>query len=219
MSELISEQNLELICRKLSKRDRCLARIYKSYGTPPLWELEQSFSTLVYIILGQQVSLASAKVCFEKLEKRLGLITPEIFITLSDKNLREIGFSRQKSAYCRNVAEALIHRTLDLRGLNKIRDSEVKAILEKIKGIGNWSSSIYLLMAMLRPDIMPEGDLALHTSWKELNRLEKPPKTDEFGKIAARWKPYRSVAARLLWHFYLGGKGKRQPGLKRAVRN
>ena len=204
----ISIKNLSSVCRLLAKEDSHLARVYKTYGTPPLWDLEQSFATLVYIILGQQVSLASAKACFDKLNKWLGNVTPESFLTLNDGELKKIGFSRQKTSYGRNVAEALIEGNLSLEKLNKLTDQDVKIELERIKGIGTWTSDIYLLMAMLRPDIMPKGDLALHVAWKELAGLEERPKSDEFIEMAKHWEPYRSVAARLLWHYYLCKRGK-----------
>ena len=203
MPETINEDNLEAICIKLSKKDKHLARVFNTYGAPPLWYLEQSFASMIYIILGQQVSLASAKACFDKLEKWLGLITPEKFLTLNDAELRQIGFSRQKTSYGRNTAETILDKGLDLEKLNELTDEEVKAVLENIKGIGNWTSDIYLLMVMLRPDVMPKGDLALHAAWKDLCGLKERPKSDEFIKMAVKWKPYRSVAARLLWHFYL----------------
>ncbi len=221
MRETISEQNLAAICKKLSIKDKHLARVFKSYGTPPLWDIEESFSGLVYIILGQQVSLASAKACFVKLERWLGDITPEKFLELTDIELTKIGFSRQKTLYGRIAAEAILDKSLDLEKLKNLPDEEVKTELEKLKGIGKWTSDIYLLMVMLRPDIMPKGDIALHQAWKDLSNLHERPKADEFIEMAVCWKPYRSVAARLLWHFYLCEKAntKRKQLVPKAKKN
>jgi DNA-3-methyladenine glycosylase II len=93
-----------------------------------------------------------------------------------------------------------------LKALESLPDAEVKAELKKLKGIGDWTSDIYLLMALARPDVMPKGDLALHIAWQKLKNLELRPTSDEFLLIAERWKPFRAVAARLLWHFYLSAR-------------
>jgi DNA-3-methyladenine glycosylase II len=156
--------------------------------------------------LEQQVSLASAKACFDKLTQKLVKVTPENLLKLDDAELKLIGFSRQKSAYSRNLAEAVLSNQIDLEKLEMLENEEVKAELKKLKGIGDWSADVYLLMSLLRIDIMPKGDLALHVAWKNLNNLPNRPTSDEFLIIAEKWKPYRAVAARLLWHFYLSEK-------------
>ncbi len=179
-----------------------MAKIYSSYGVPPLWDREPGFATLLQIILEQQVSLASAKACFDKLSARIGLVSPDNLLELNDIELRAIGFSRQKAGYARHLSEAILEERIDIDRLVSRPDPEVKAELVKLKGIGEWTSDIYLLMALLRPDVMPKGDIALHSAWHKLSG-EPRPSSDEFIVIAERWKPFRSVAARLLWHFYL----------------
>lgn len=172
------------------------------HGAPPLWDREPGFTTLLQIILEQQVSLASAKACYDKLHGRLGHVSPENVLTLNDAEMKEVGFSRQKTAYVRHLSEALLEERIDLDGLHKLADAEVKVELIKLKGVGEWTSDIYLLMALLRPDVMPKGDIALHAAWHKLSG-EPRPTSDEFLLIATRWRPFRSVAARLLWHYYL----------------
>ena len=184
------------------------ARVYELHGKPPLWDRKPGFSTLLQIILEQQVSLSSAKACFDKLEARLGDVAPETVLTLDDAEMRSIGFSRQKTAYARHLAEALIEKHIDLDGLYGLADAEVKVELMRLKGVGEWTSDIYLLMALLRPDIMPKGDIALHEAYRRLAGLEDRPSSDEFIEIAKQWSPYRSVAARSLWHFYLSERRK-----------
>jgi DNA-3-methyladenine glycosylase II len=202
----IDEHSLREACIDLSNEHDYFRNVLDNHGTPPLWDKPESFATIIDIILGQQVSHASAKACFDKLEALIGNITPDSFLALSDSDLRSIGFSRQKTSYGRNAAEAIIAGSLDLEGLRTLPDLEAKNELEKIKGIGRWTSDIYLLMAMLRPDIMPKGDLALHIAWQELAGLDKRPTAEDFLRTAEQWKPLRSVAARLLWHFYLSEK-------------
>jgi DNA-3-methyladenine glycosylase II len=202
----IDENNLSLCCQKLASQDEDFAFIFNTYGTPPLWARQSGFATLIYIILEQQVSLASAKAAFDKLKEKVGDITPENILALSDEEMKAAYFSRQKMNYARNLANAVLEKSLDLENLENLPDEKVREELIKIKGIGRWTSDIYLLMAMLRPDIMPKGDLALHIAWQKLKKLENRPNSDEFIEIAEKWKPLRSVAARLLWHFYLNLK-------------
>lgn len=206
MIKTLDQQSLGDACAKLSETDADLAFIYESYGTPPLWAREAGFATLIHIILEQQVSLASALAAFNKLKEKTGEITPESVLRLSDEELKACYFSRQKTAYARGLAKAVTHGELNLQALETLPDPEAKAELKKIKGIGEWTSDIYLLMALLRADVMPKGDLALHVAYRKLKELERTPTSDEFQAIAAVWSPHRASAARLLWHFYLSGK-------------
>lgn len=200
-------QSLKRGCKALAALDPHLNAVYVQYGPPPLWDREPGFATLLQIILEQQVSLASAKACFDKLTAHIGNVTPETVLSLNDVELKTVGFSRQKTAYARHLSEAVLEKHIDLDSLFHLPDAEVKTELIKLKGIGEWTSDIYLLMAFLRPDVMPKGDIALHTAWHKLSG-EPRPGSDEFLVIAEKWKPFRSVAARLLWHFYLSERQK-----------
>lgn len=206
---IIHADNLPRICGELAAVDPHLSAVVAEYGTPPLWDRSQGFATLLQIILEQQVSLASAKACFDKLDLRLGKVTPANVLTLDDGELRAIGFSRQKTGYARHLSEAILDGRLDLEALAELPDDEVRAELVKLKGIGTWTSDIYLLMALLRADVMPRGDIALHAAWHHLSG-EPRPASDEFLAIAERWAPYRSAAARILWHFYLSEKAAKK---------
>ena len=209
MIKILNEQNLTSICQTLSQNDADLAFIFSTYGTPPLWEREASFATLIHIILEQQVSLASALSAFNKLKAKLGEISPKSVLSLTDEELKLCYFSRQKTIYARELSKAILDGNLDIQALETLPDEKVKEELKKIKGIGDWTSDIYLLMALLRADVMPKGDLALHVAYQKLKKLENRPTSDEFIKLAEKWSPFRAVAARLLWHFYLSQKEKR----------
>jgi DNA-3-methyladenine glycosylase II len=185
-----------------------MSHVFERHGVPPLWDRPQGFATLLHIILEQQVSLASAKACFDKLNARLGAVSPELLLTLSDAELKAVGFSRQKAAYARHLSEAIVKERLDLNHLDRLGDEEAKIELMFLKGVGHWTADIYLLMAMLRPDVMPRGDLALHVAYQKLTGSESRPGADEFIEIAEKWRPHRSTAARLLWHFYLSERQK-----------
>lgn len=187
----------------LTSVDEDFAWIYGEIGLPPLWERQPGFATLVYIILEQQVSLASARAAFLKLQQALPAVTPDAFLTLDDSELKEIGFSRQKTRYSRGLAQAVLNSEIDLDGLSALDDTSARTELLKITGIGPWTADIYLLMALLRPDIWPSGDLALATAVQNLKGLSARPGPAELEAIAQPWKPWRAVAARLLWHYYL----------------
>ncbi len=180
-----------------------LGFIFATFGPPPLWAREPGFPTLVHIILEQQVSLASAKAAFDKLHATIQPVTPQRFLTLDDAELKTIGFSRQKTLYARLLAEAITDGALDLTALPTMNDEAVRETLTKLKGIGNWTVDIYLLMVLLRPDVWPKGDLALAVALQKLKKMKARPTPDELEAIAENWKPHRAVAARMLWHYYL----------------
>jgi DNA-3-methyladenine glycosylase II len=206
MIETLNEKKLAAACRELAKTDSDLACIFQTYGVPPLWARAADFSTLIHIILEQQVSLASAASAFNKLKEKIGEITSENVLKLTDEELKACYFSRQKTVYARELARAIRDGSLNLKALETRADAEVKTELKKIKGIGDWTADIYLLMALRRADVMPKGDLALHVAYKKLKNLDRAPHADEFLQIAEAWKPFRAAAARLLWHFYLSHK-------------
>lgn len=200
---MLDEETLIIAVEVLSRRDPHLRAVIEKHGPPPLWAREQGFPTLVKIILEQQVSLSSAQAAYDKLLSALGQLTPNTFLTLNDDELKLIGFSRQKTRYCRILAETLINDELNLEELAFKPNEEVFETLTDLKGIGPWTAGIYLLMALRRPDIWPRGDLALLVSMQEVKMLEMRPDNDEAALIAETWKPWRSVAARILWHNYL----------------
>lgn len=206
----LSQETLAQGVAFLSRVDQDFARIAVQLGHPPLWARQPGFPTLVHIILEQQVSLASARAAFIKLQARtlaatLGTpgVTPATFLTLADDELKQIGFSRQKAGYCRELARSLLSNEIDLDALDGLDDPAARLALMKIKGIGPWTADIYLLMALLRPDIWPAGDLAIAAALQELKGLPSRPDPAELDRIALPWRPWRAVAARLLWHYYL----------------
>lgn len=200
---MLDEESLQKAADELAARDPHLRAVIEKHGYPPLWAREPGFPTLVKIILEQQVSLSSAQAAYDKLLMRINPLTPEEFLTLDDAELKQIGFSRQKTRYCRILAETIQSGELDLAELNQYSDQEVSEILTALKGIGPWTAGIYLLMVLRRPDTWPKGDLALITSMQEVKQLETRPDIEKAAEIALAWRPWRSVAARILWHNYL----------------
>ncbi len=198
----------------LSARDADLARVVAEYGPPPLWAREPGFATLVYIILEQQVSLAAAKAVYERLVACTAPLTPAHLLTLDGAMLRHIGFSRQKTAYVRNLAEAVLAGDIDLPALATMSADEARAELMKLKGIGAWTAEIYLLMALRVPDAWPVGDLGLILAVQSVKRLPARPTPDELLEIGEQWRPWRAVATRVLWRYYLSRQAARAANAK-----
>lgn len=196
----------------LCDRDPDLAAVVGQLGVPPLWGRRPGFSALVRIVLEQQVSLSAARTMYQRVRRHVGHVTPATIAGLGVDGLRRLGFTRQKSAYCHGLAEALLAGRLDLAAIARADDDVGRGALLSVRGLGPWSVDIYYLMALRRPDVWPQGDLALAVGLREVKRLEALPSRDEQQAFAARWMPWRSVAARILWAHYLASRGQYSPG-------
>jgi DNA-3-methyladenine glycosylase II len=197
--------NFYTICDTLAANDAQLATVIRTYGYPPVWTRPNTFSTLVLTILEQQVSLASAFAAYKKLLEKLTDVTPEKVLALNDEELRSCYFSRQKIVYVRGLAQAIANNQINLKQLYEQPDDVVRTTLKQLKGIGDWTVDIYLMHALQRLDLFPLGDLALINAMKMLMPLEKPAK-EELLAIAENWKPYRTIATMILWHYYIKKK-------------
>lgn len=189
--------------RLLAERDADLARLLDRHGPPPLWGRPRGFASLVRIILEQQVSLASARAIYGRLVAALGEPTPERVLAAGVDALRGCGLTRQKAGYCHRLAAAVREGDLDFAAIARLDDAAAIEALTRHDGIGPWTAQIYLLMSLRRPDIFPAGDLALVMSMRAVKRLRRPPSRERLVAIAAAWRPYRAVAARMLWQEYL----------------
>ena len=198
-----NQDNYHQLCDQLAADDGVLKDIIDRYGYPPFWSRDNSFETLVHIILEQQVSLASALSALNKLKEQIQEITPSRVLMLTDEELKACYFSRQKTVYVKYLAEALLSGQLSLQQLETLPDDEIRNELTALKGIGNWTVDIYLLMVLHRTNIFPIGDLAIVNAMKRLKPLPPATTKEHLLKIAEQWQPYRSVAAMLLWHYYL----------------
>ena len=199
----LTDASYAMALRTLAERDDDLRRILQELGPPPMWEREPGFPTLVHIILEQQVSLASARAAFQRLREAVHPLDPRNFLLLDDTELHTIGFSRQKSLYCRELATAILEGKLNLDTLSGLDAKTAREQLMQIKGIGYWTADIYLLMVLKHADIWPRGDLALAVAVQEIKGLITLPTQDILDAITLDWKPFRAVAARIFWHFYL----------------
>jgi DNA-3-methyladenine glycosylase II len=204
----LTTTSLAAAVEELAARDADLAGIVARFGPPPLWDREPGFGTLLHIILEPQVSLASAAAAFDRLRSAADPLGPATFLELTDAELLAIGFSRQKARYGRSLASAIETGALDLGGLEVSDDETVHQALQAVPGIGPWTSTIYLLIVLGRPDVWPVGDIALQAAVGQVKGLERRPGPEEMTVLGEAWRPWRSVAARLFWHDYLGRRGR-----------
>jgi DNA-3-methyladenine glycosylase II len=200
---ILNDELLAVAVQELSARDADLAGVVARIGNPPLWPREPGFPTLILMILEQQVSLASARAAFNRLEASVTTLTPTTFLELDDATLRAVGFSRQKTGYGRNLAQSIIEGRFDPDGLSDLDDDEVRRTMVQLKGMGPWTAEVYLLMVLRRPNAWPIHDIALATAAQQVKGLPGRPGPQELEALAEPWRPWRAVAARLLWHHYL----------------
>ncbi len=200
---LVSKESLLEGLDYLSGVDEDLKHVIAVEGPPPHRERDPGFGSMVHIILEQQVSLASALATFNRLLALIPEMDPVSFLKLDDLALRAIGFSRQKTRYVRGLAETICNGTLCMASLKSENDDMVRKQLMQITGIGSWTADIYLLMVLGRRDVWPVGDLALVKSVMQVKGLSSKPGAEEMDRIAHSWRPWRSVAARVLWNHYL----------------
>ena len=211
MTGVLTQARYKVALKEICAMDSDLAGVVESFGPPPIWRRPAGFRTLLYLILEQQVSLASARATYEKLVSRLGAEPdPKTFLALGDDDLRGVGFSRQKTRYGRVLAEAVTDGSLKLDGLRRRDDEAAKAELMLLPGIGHWTADIYLMEALGRPDVWPVGDLALAVGAERVKGLDGRPDQDTLMELGEAWRPWRAVAARILWHYYLNTVRKGQ---------
>ena len=203
MIQAFNKENFHQLCDGLAKKDKHLKKILQQHGYPPMWQRKPNFETLIHIILEQQVSLASAKAALNRLKEKIGAITPKKLLALTDAEMKACYFSRQKIIYARHLAGAMVNGELSIKRIHLLHDDEIRNILTKLKGIGNWTVDVFLLMALQRTDIFPVGDLAMMNSLKKVKQLPHHTTKEKILLLAESWKPHRSIAAMILWHSYI----------------
>jgi len=211
MIKQFSKTNYHSICDELASADPDFQKIINDHGYPPFWSRPNSFESLVHIILEQQVSLASALSALNKLKERVQELTPARVLLLTDEEMRACYVSRQKNSYIKYLAEALLSGQLKLEEFHDLPDDKIRTQLTALKGIGNWTADVYLMFALQRADIFPIGDLAAVNALKRVKQLPAPTTPEEMLAIIAQWQPYRTIAAMLLWHYYLSAPAPPTP--------
>lgn len=200
--EKITSRTLPAQLARLAETDPDFAHAYAEAGVPPIRSRPRGFATLLKIICAQQISASAARAIMARLEVQVSPLSAEGFLTTSDEVLRALGLSRQKIVYGRALASSVSDGTLNFRKVHRMEDEAVIEELTKIKGIGRWSAEVYLLFALRRLDIWPVDDLAVVVAMQRIKRLEQRPGRKEMLALAENWRPLRSAAARLCWHYY-----------------
>lgn len=172
------------------------------YGNPRSRKRAPGFATLVRIIIDQQVSVQAGAAIWARLEASAVEVTPSSVLVLGETGLRGAGLSGPKARYVLGIATAIEAGEIDLRRLGRCKEDTVFRELTQLKGIGRWTAEVYMMFALGRPDILPVGDIALQAAAGRLLGLEARPGPDELEEIGERWRPFRSVASVMLWHFY-----------------
>lgn len=203
---LDSEEALAHGLAELARQDEVIARLHAEGIRPPLRKRPAGIPGLVSIVVGQQVSVASADAIRARLDRVLGPITAERLAAASDEELRAGGLSAPKMRALRAIAAASLSGTLPLDRLADLPAEEAHAALVAVKGIGPWTADVYLLFCLGHPDIFPAGDLALQEAARTALDLAERPDAKALALLAERWRPWRGVAAKTLWAYYRRGR-------------
>ncbi len=189
----------------LSQKDEVLKTIIADFGLPIIQKREEGFASMCHIILEQQVSIASAKAAYEKLVNLVGKVDPFNISNATDEDLRTCGISRQKTLYLKDLAQRVISKELDFSSLPMKSEQQIRNELIQIKGVGNWSIDVYLMFCMQSQDIIPLGDIAIKNTLVELYNCQSD---EDMLAISSNWKPFRTQASFIIWHYYLKKRGK-----------
>lgn len=189
----------------LTQKDEVLKGIISEFGLPIIQKREEGFASMCHIILEQQVSIASAKAAYEKLVNLVGEVDPFTIHNATDEDLRSCGISRQKTIYLKDVAQRVIRKELSFSSLPMKTEQQIRNELIQIKGVGNWSIDVYLMFCMQSQDIIPLGDIAIKNTLMELYNCQSE---EEMLAISSNWKPFRTLASFIIWHYYLKKRGK-----------
>jgi DNA-3-methyladenine glycosylase II len=184
----------------LKKADPILAAIIERIGPCRMAFSEPTFHSLAEAILYQQLNGKAAVKIFDRFTAAAGdPLTPSGILKLTDPQMREVGLSRQKTSYLRDLAEKTQAGLLEFERMSEMTEEDVITHLTRVKGIGVWTAHMFLMFTLRRPDILPVGDYGVQAAIKKHYKKRKWPKPDVMGKIAKPWAPYRSVACWYLW--------------------
>ncbi len=199
---MTEEPDLKKGLAYLEKVDDDLAKAVQIIQPIPSRSQPPGFEQLTKIIVEQQVSLASAAAIWKRMTAAISPFNPDTVLTFTETQLRGLGLSKQKAVYCHALAEDITSKSLSLDDLHHLNDLDVEATLTSVKGIGRWTAEIYMIACLNRQDIWPAGDVALKIALQHLKNLEIRPSMDEMDHYSENWRPYRTVAARILWRYY-----------------
>ena len=183
------------------KKDKAFAKLLKEFPAPVLTPRKKYFSALVRSIIYQQLSGKSA----QSIEKKfLGLFPQNIpkealVLSLSDEDFKKSGVSPQKMKYLRDLALKFTDGTVNPKKFHKMTDGEISQHLITVKGVGVWTTHMFLMFTLNRLDVLPTGDLGIQKGFKVMYKMKNLPDEKKMNKLAKKWKPYRTIASTYLW--------------------
>jgi DNA-3-methyladenine glycosylase II len=195
---LYFEHDSPAICH-LNRRDRCMANLIAQIGSLELSLRTDYFANLVRAIVGQQLSAKVARVIWERLMALCEVIEPEVILGLDDESLKQVGLSRTKVCYIKDLAQKVGQGTLQLDALSTMADEDIIKALTTVKGIGKWTAEMFLIFSLGRPDILALDDVGLQRAMRWVYNLPEYPKGEVMKQYGEKWRPYRSVASLYLW--------------------
>jgi DNA-3-methyladenine glycosylase II len=179
-----------------------LARVHALTGNPPLRKRPKGFEGLSRVVVGQQLSIASAEAIWGRVWSRVQPFEAATLLKVPEKDLRKAGLSRVKVETLRELAGAVKTGQLKLDALSRAPEDVIHAELTALRGIGPWTADIYIMFSLARADAWSPGDLALQYAVKDALLLAERPTLMQMNEVAEAWRPWRGVAARLLWSYY-----------------
>ncbi len=201
MIEKIDQKTFKVAVEELAANDPDIARLYEEHGLPGLRSRKTGFGSLLKTICGQQVSTSAARAITGRLDAIADPMTPQVFLSLSDAEIRAVGLSGQKAGYGRGIAQAIVDGEFSFRRVARMNDEDAIAEMVKLKGVGRWTAEVYLLFALRRPDLWPVDDLGIVKGVMGVKGLRKRPDRKRMLKIGEAWRPWRSAAARMMWRY------------------
>ena len=199
---LATQAELEAGLHALLQLDPVMERLVAQGARPALRRRPPGFEGLAWIVVGQQLSTASAEAIWARLKARFPRISPADIAGASDEELRALGLSRPKVRTLRAIAAATGDGGLPLETLHHLGADDAHAMMTRVRGVGPWTADIYLLFCLGHADAFPAGDLAVQEAARIAYGLPARPRDKELLALAERWRPWRGVAAKVLWAFY-----------------
>jgi len=198
----LTARTLKRDLRLLASRDAQVAAALERFGFPELRRRPPGFEALLRAIVAQQISTHAAASIWKRIEAAVTPLTPEAYRAAADETMRACGLSRQKLSYMRSLAELVASGEVPLDALDTLDDEDAIAQLVKIKGIGRWTAEIYIMFALGRRDVWPADDLGLMVGMQRIKQLRKRPDRKRMLRLGEAWRPWRSAASHLLWHYF-----------------
>ena len=191
----------QIAIKQLSKLDKNIDQAIKKYGMPNDRVTDGGFGTLLRMIVGQQISVKAAESVWKKITD-IQANNPQNILSMSEKKLREVGLSRQKISYGKDLAYKVCSGLLDLDNLSHLSNQEAHNQLTQVKGIGDWTADIYQLFVLRDMDAFPQADIAVQEGAKRFFKLSERPSQSNLLKLVEKWKPLRGAGALVMWQIY-----------------